>query len=1557
MANLYQIQGSLHKKSRHAIFIHGLGGDAYLTWQSSSNIKTCWLFWLDEDIHDLAVWTVAYDAAVSRWRGAAMHLADRAVNVLERILLEPQLQSGEIDLVGHSLGGLVIKQLLRAAESLAYQRANVAGFLTRVRRVAFLATPHSGSGLASLGDRLRIFVRPSAATACLVRNDPFLRELTYWYREWSVKHSIHHLILMENQPIRIAGFIVKPDSSDPGLLTRPISIDADHFSICKPQNRDSEIYLLVHNFIERNLTSDQGESNIESILLSQNIKLKEVLGATQGLQVQFGDAFQSLQQTVIEQSEKATEQVKQAANAALNDSILTTYPKELINCEIEKCLSVIRRARFIVGFNTSEHSIRLAEKIEHGEFAGGSDDVKSRALAWCARFLAIGDHGTKSVELINTARLLGNGIEIAVAEAFRISASGILEDALNKLASIDSPIARSAAFMIVAKHKDPASSLGWLSKAGISFVDLDADGKFFLLSKLFELSRWEEAFEYAADIKEEDFQEAPVLFHAAAIAELIQTIPDDFRSVNFQQMLFQAGTLPLASSRAALNARKRAQAFFNRCALAARELNCMDAANTAEDLALWLELRDPESHGTGLQKLQSSMRDPMHSLRRLCLALQFGIRIDIDAVEKEIDRQTAVSGGKSQVAAMARFALVFIQKNPKDVVTYIDRHRAQLQEYLEKKSLELIEVEMLARSGASQRANELLKELRLSDTEQNRLRGIISESEGADPKEARKVLFESSGQIYDLINLVNLLEEQNDQNQLCHYSLQLFERTKALQDFERLAIVYNNNGEFTGLTALLKKYPEFIVQSDNLQMLWGWSLFREGLLGETKTVLDNLKTMTDNPNYRALEVNLAITNGDWDSLQSYVENEWCNREKRTADDLLKSAQLAQVIGSHRAKELLFMAATKGASSAHILAAAYFFASNAGWEEDETVAGWLQGAATLSDDSGPIKKMSIRDIVEQAPDWNRRQTSAWSQLQNGSLPVFGTAHLLNRTLIDLFLLPALTNLSEIDPRRRSLVPAYSGVRPLQPCNYRVVAMDATALLTLGYLGLLEIAFSTFDQIVIPHTTLSWLFEERQKVTFHQPSRIRNATKIRHLLATGALMKFNGNAEVDSDLAAEIGEELASFLAEAKAENEGDERQKLVIRSSPVHRIGSLMDEEADLSQYAPFICSCMAVVNKLKQKGQLTAAEERRARSYLNLNEREWPSQPIISDGAVLYLDELSVTYLQHVGVLQKMKAGGFEVYISSHEIEQNNLLLGYEQLSTEVVRIIDSVRSVLSAGIKAGNVKVGEMPHNNDADETMHVRNHPTFAVCQLNKDVEAVIVDDRFINQNKHIPDVSSPTPVLTTLDMLEAIHISGVISSEQFFEYLTLLRRSGYIFLPIIEDELQHYLSNTEVVAGALVETAELKAIRENILSIRMRSFLQLPREALWLFNIMQAFSHTLKAQWSPEIDVETAGARSEWLLKQLDLRGWAHCFGGEGGLNFLVNGYGAQIMSLLFTTSEVALEVEEKYHAWIEEFIVEKLRESDPEIYKFLVYRAQELITTSVDTPFLEAPDNGI
>jgi tetratricopeptide (TPR) repeat protein len=232
----------------NAVFVHGLGGHAIDTWQRDGDDTTFWPAWLSRDIPGLTAWTLAYDAPPSNWRGADMALQDRATNVLERLLGEPELRGRPLVFICHSLGGLVVKQVIRAAAGRRAYSAADAAFLDTVKGVVFIATPHTGSLHATLLDRLRLIAWPSASALDLVKNNANLRNLNVWYRNnWSLR--IRHKVFFEKRGTT-AGVIVADDSADPGLLhVDPVAVDADHIDICKPADEGDLVYARTRDFI------------------------------------------------------------------------------------------------------------------------------------------------------------------------------------------------------------------------------------------------------------------------------------------------------------------------------------------------------------------------------------------------------------------------------------------------------------------------------------------------------------------------------------------------------------------------------------------------------------------------------------------------------------------------------------------------------------------------------------------------------------------------------------------------------------------------------------------------------------------------------------------------------------------------------------------------------------------------------------------------------------------------------------------------------------------------------------------------------------------------------------------------------------------------------------------------------------------------------------------------------------------------------------------------------------------------------------------------------------
>ncbi len=1213
------------------------------------------------------------------------------------------------------------------------------------------------------------------------------------------------------------------------------------------------------------------------------------------------------------------------------------FPIELIDQKIKDETNILIKSRFFPEFNRTQNTLILARKVAEGEFSGGSDLTRCRALAWCVRLLSRTEELDKAERYLDLAKQLESCEEIDIADAFMSSQRGNKETALSALSRIATPVSLTTALIITIHHDGQQEAVDWLRLTGNDISDLDSDGKYYLLTCHLQLGYWETAWESLDVLTDSDLDNTPILHRIRAGTHLISTAPEEFRPILLDGPPFHVADFPFASNEAALNARRSAQHYFIKSAEVARQLNCPLTAKMDDHYALWLELMDPDTRDEGKKRLESKLRDPKTALHLVHLGLQAGIKLDLKAVEREIERQIALNGRITYDAAFARFALVFTQQSPEDAASYIERHHGELVEYIAEKSLKFLQVDLLSQAGLTEKANECLDILvqeGISDAEESRLLELIAEAKGSDPIEGRKKQFKKTASVNDLRSLVDALETKSNWNDLCEYGKILFEKTGALRDAERLAAALSNTQKSEELITFLKSNNTYLTQSGKLQMLFCWSLYHEGALLEARREAAKLDDDLDDPNYRALQINLGISLGDWNSLSALVAKECRERGKRNADELINIAQLALHLESSDAKELVFAAAQKGENDAGILAAAYLLASNAGWEHEPEVSRWLHKAATLSRDNGPLQLMTLKDLLDRKPEWERRETEIWQLFTQGDIPMSVAAEFLNKSLIGLMFFPALANLSESDPRRRNVIPAYSGNRQPVPLNTGGrIGIDATALLTLSFLNLLDRALDSFDTVYIPHSTLMWLFQEKRKITFHQPSRIKDAHKIRDLLATGALEELSPSTVPDRNLSDQVGEGLAQLIAEAEKVKHEDDLQCIVVQPFPVHRVASLMDEEADLTAHEAVLSSCLSIVDKLRQKGLITATEEQNARAYLQLQEKPWPNQPQIPDGAILYLDDLTVTYFLDLGILEKLQVAGFKVIVSPKKISETNQLISYENISENVMDAIERLRAVINSRVESGKIKVGRRSNFDQSVERSGTED-PTNDIFSLTKSCDALFLDDRFLNQHPNIDNNGASTPIFSTLELLDELVSTGSITDQERMEYKTRLRQAGYIFVPVSEEELAHHLDASPVKDDKLIETAELKAIRENILSIRMSTWLQFPKETLWLDSLFMVIVRVLKGLWRANSELTSTRIRSDWILNQIDLQGWTHCFDEENRDNFDKTKRAPLIMMMLTPILEAPHEVKKEYWNWVEQRILIPTKEEKADFYSWIL-----------------------
>ncbi|WIV98446.1 HTH domain-containing protein [Kinneretia aquatilis] len=1481
---------------------------------------------------------VGYSAPKTNWRNVALALPDRGDNVLARLLAEPLLATGSIVFVVHSLGGLVVEQVLRSADRDASSDARAEAFLSRVRRIAFLGTPHRGAVLANLLFAARFLLfRPSAAARDLVLGNPQLRDLNRWYRKKSKECGIEHLVLAEARPVRFLGLnlpsaigqIVCPDSADPGLSELAITVDESHTTICKPSSQDAYVYILVKDFIARPFEVAPG-ARLAVSLERNTSQLKQL-------------TTQSQEQTLALQA---------FARVVSARPQLQTMDTGVIDAEVVRQMEQLRRSRFFVGVNTVEESRRIIASLEAGAFVLAGSAVKNDALVWCARFLATTLPGEAQSIL---QRINRPGDELcSVAQAFLMQGTGNLEEALGLLAAFQSPTARGAAYICVQKAKGFDEAQTWLQQSGLTSLDLDSDAKLFQLGSALDAGTWDIAYELACELTEKDFDRTPALLRLAADTYLVKAVPDELRTMSLQYIPSNAATFPLRGEIEHLRHRRMAEELYERLSIAAVKLGVNIAAGDASDRALWLKLRDPEHVAAARSDLATSLRDPAVLMRRLNLAVQFGIKIDVQQVDKEVDRLTALSGGASPDAAVARFALAFVQGSHAAAAAYIDKHREQLVRHLEWKSVCFFEIEALAVSGQVARASDLLQDaIRRGVTphEEHRLRRLLDEAAGDDPIGSRLAIYEKTGSVVDLHLLVDAFEEAGDWAKVAEHGERLLVTTGDIADALQYVNALYNVGRLDDVLALFAEFPDLVIRYPRARHIHARTLFALGRIHEARTELQALRQSNDSESARQLQVSLAVACGDWESLQGFVEAEWSERAMRTPKELLRTGQIAQLIGAARGRELVCEAARRAPDDAVTLLGCYQAAVNAGWEKDEWAKTWLRLSAALSEqaDDGLFHQYSLEELADRKPAWDKAEASAWDLLTKGEAPQFTLGRALNQSLLNLFLLPALCNVDEPDVRRRAIVHAFSGARASGALVPKVVAMDPTSIITMELLGLFGLCLEVFERVVIPHSTLSWLLEEQARILFHQPSRVVVARNLLQLVADQQLYVFDSRARAADDLVNEVGDTLAELIAEVSDPRHTDGRQRLIVRGAPIYRVSTFMKEPADLAKYMPYFCSAQDLIEKLTTKSVLTEAEAGRAREWLAFREVPWPDSPCIKDGAVIFLDGLSVSYFESLEILHKLPRAGVTVFVPQSEIEEARSLIRYDQRSSEAIEVVNGLRSKLKVGLESGKVQLGRAVHEEDGDRLRGAMAHPSVALLSLIDEADAAVCDDRYLNQHQSISSERSLKPMLTSMDLLDSLKRLNVLSAAGVIKARTELRRANYALIPVDQEELSQLISNATVENGVLIETAELRAIRESVLRVRMSEMLQYPKELPWLNSVLGVVLRVLKEQWSGTTAESLACARSDWLLKLGDMRGWAHRL-NEGPAQ-LEDRYLNWVSLLMMVAVAQRETVREAHWRWFESRILNPMAEESRQTYANLLERAKAIVAQSVDSSVRE------
>jgi hypothetical protein len=859
----------------------------------------------------------------------------------------------------------------------------------------------------------------------------------------------------------------------------------------------------------------------------------------------------------------------------------------LLDDEVRRELDRIRRSRFFDGAKTLAETAKLAERLVDGDLSLASEQVRSEALAACARWQVLKGDPDQVQRLLAEANCLGDGEDAVIASAFLIAKTD-WQRAMAALAPIDSAPRRMVALQIVLMNHGPEQALQWCTAAEISSSDLDSDGRYVLLTVRLQAGDWDGAFADAVRFTDEEFTRTPAALWVAAVARLGEAVPSDLRSALFRGTPLEARGFPLADHESALANRREAARLFRLAQAAASGLGLEPNAASFANTALWLELRDPQTTEKALQELEAVLSKGETAIGYVPVALSFRVTLDREVIERVLARREALEPHGSPDLAVARMSLATHQENAEKAAEYFLRHRDLMLRQLNRPAVLAVEIRILLDAGRHELARERLSEAAglLDPAQLASLQAAFAPGSEEQTTVELEAQYRREPSTVNLARLVGHLRMQGYSDRFFELARKLIATTRVAAEAEDLLHFLLRQERHDEVAMVLQDVANIVSTSVNLRGVLAWTRYRQGRFNEAHRLVDALRSERDVANDRALLVNILIATGRWPELGTFVEQEWAAREKRSAEELLGVSQLAARISSPRLWELLQTTVDQPDADARILLGCYVTATQAGREDEYEVSRWFHKALTLSGEDGPIQSVSFEELVSKAPEWERHVDDVWAKLRQSIVPLAVAAQLLRRSSLEMQLAVMVANREQRDPRRRGLVPAFNGTWGTSEPQAATLGLSGSALVTLAFLGEIEPVVSRDGGITIPHNTLTWLFEEREKLAFHQPSMIKAARAMSRAITGKRLHQFVPTVAAEGHLTDLVGRDLAAMLTSASLAD-GTGVQRIVVRSAPVHRLGSFRGEEVDLSGFSSILSSCLAVIDKLAERGQLT----------------------------------------------------------------------------------------------------------------------------------------------------------------------------------------------------------------------------------------------------------------------------------------------------------------------------------------------------------------------------------
>lgn len=835
--------------------------------------------------------------------------------------------------------------------------------------------------------------------------------------------------------------------------------------------------------------------------------------------------------------------------------------------------------------------------------------------------------------------------------------------------------------------------------------------------------------------------------------------------------------------------------------------------------------------------------------------------------------------------------------------------------------------------------------------------------------------YEETGDPHFLLEICQLMAQQHNWRYVADHAKRLVEEVGTGEAIRLAAIASYNDKRFDFCLRLLDDHRDFFSQNKlpyELRRLRASAQQALGMLPEAISERETLvREEPTTENLLAL-ASLYFEKGDFKGL-AIISRQLADKADLSAEHSLQIARLIYWEDLELATSLWKKAISQGLSDSLV---------------GEAVAlGYQLG---LDNELGPlIKRMTElgakgrggiqMGTIEDLKSLLTRQREHGMKLdefyRNASVPIHLISEQANLPLVDLYHRFLTENEYAPDPRRQFFLLARHGGRtliqkfPKSPPNWRL-NINVTAFLLAAHLDILDLIEKVFRPIHIPADLIPTLIAMRDKVTPHQPSRLRAFQQIIGLADRGSLMVVKSDLPSDyenSQLREQMGNDWVALFEKVRAER-GYLVDFLPLRKKDLSGPPSALPKDAE-----EYLINCRAAVEALWQEGPLSAEQYRTALTALGNEGKKDPSRAVPRVGSILFCRGNIPEVLADVNLLH-IVCTRFNVCIERSELDSVQAeVRNYDRrltLSKWIGGLIDRIRSGIDSGVYKIIPSLIEEEVKSDKTPPEGPEYKCLLALLQFQtQEGDVIWIDDRSLNSYLR----RDSAPIIGINEILKSLVGANALDITGYYSKISRLRASNVRFIPVQKDEILHYLRQARVENDSVIETRELIVLRRYVAACLLSgNVLQRPPmpegspnengEIAFIVGLGHAIMDVLVELWAEADNENVCEARAEWILSNLyiDHLGLFNTAGlrrSEQDERYLValtlGGLISQAISLKSTSVSDEPSSRRKFFHWLFNRVLRKRFEADTVLVASVADILKKTILSSSDEMLKKGP----